>query len=55
MCLRRAPEKYIAGAALDMAGLDNRLMGRGKVGSLTHRPHFTPQKHFFNVSGTHFC
>jgi hypothetical protein len=29
MCLRRAPEKYIAGAALDRAGLDN-------VGSLTH-------------------
>jgi hypothetical protein len=25
MCLRRAPEKYIAGAALDRAGLDNRL------------------------------
>jgi hypothetical protein len=23
MCLRRAPEKYIAGAALDRAGLDN--------------------------------
>jgi hypothetical protein len=22
MCLRRAPEKYIAGAALDRAGLD---------------------------------
>jgi hypothetical protein len=28
MCLWRAPEKYIAGAALDRAGLDN-------VGSLT--------------------
>jgi hypothetical protein len=25
MCLRRAPEKYIAGAALDRAGLDSRL------------------------------
>jgi hypothetical protein len=24
MCLRRAPEKYIAGAALDMAGLKDR-------------------------------
>jgi hypothetical protein len=23
MCLRRAPEKYIAGAALDRADLDN--------------------------------
>jgi hypothetical protein len=23
MCLRRAPEKYIAGAALDRAGLDS--------------------------------
>jgi hypothetical protein len=32
MCLRRAPEKYIAGAALDRAGLDN-------VGSSTsHNP-----------------
>jgi hypothetical protein len=26
MCLRRAPEKYIAGAALDRAGLDNVLI-----------------------------
>jgi hypothetical protein len=27
------------------------------VVSLTHRPHFTPQKHYFslNVYGTHFC
>jgi hypothetical protein len=56
MCLRRAPEKYIAGAALDRAGLDNRLIDSGKVISPTHRPHFTPQKHnVFNVSGTHFC
>jgi hypothetical protein len=32
MCLRRAPEEYIAGAALDRAGLDN-------VGSSTsHNP-----------------
>jgi hypothetical protein len=31
MCLRRAPEKYIAGAALDRAGLDNRLIDGGKV------------------------
>jgi hypothetical protein len=27
MCLRRAPEKYIAGAALDRAGLDSRQCG----------------------------
>jgi hypothetical protein len=27
----------------------------GKVVSLTHRPHSTPQKHYFSVSGTHFC
>jgi hypothetical protein len=28
----------------------------GKVVSLTHRPRFTPQKHYyFYVSGTHFC
>jgi hypothetical protein len=20
-----------------------------------HWPHFTPQKHYFSVSGTHFC
>jgi hypothetical protein len=26
MCLRRAPEKYIKGAALDRAGLDKRLI-----------------------------
>jgi hypothetical protein len=47
MCSRRAPEKYIAGAALDRAGLDNRLMDGGKVVSLMHQPHFTPQKLFF--------
>jgi hypothetical protein len=27
--------------------LDNRLIDGGKVVSPTHRPHFTPQKHFF--------
>jgi hypothetical protein len=32
MCLRRAPEKHIAGAALDSAGLDN--MGS----STSHNP-----------------
>jgi hypothetical protein len=36
MCLRRAPEKYIAGAALDRAGLDN-------VGSSTSQPHKPPR------------
>jgi hypothetical protein len=36
--------------------LDNHLIDGGKVVSPTHRPHFTPQKHyFFNVSGTDFC
>jgi hypothetical protein len=53
MCLRRAPENYIAGAALDRAGLDNRLTDDGNVVSPTHRPRFTPQKHYF--SGTNFC
>jgi hypothetical protein len=53
MCLRRAPEKYIAGAALDRAGLDSQLKDGGKVVSPTHQPHFTPQKHYF-VSGNHF-
>jgi hypothetical protein len=43
-CLRRAPEKYIAGAALDGAGLDNRLTDDGKVVSPTRRPLFTPQE-----------
>jgi hypothetical protein len=35
--------------------LDNRLTDCGKFVSLTHRPRFTPQKHFFYSSGTHFC
>jgi hypothetical protein len=36
--------------------LDNRLTDGGKVVSPTHRPHFTPQKHYyFSISGTHFC
>jgi hypothetical protein len=29
-------------------------MDGGKVVSPTHTPHFTPQKHYFYVSGTHF-
>jgi hypothetical protein len=36
--------------------LDKRLTDGGKVVSLTHRPYFTPQKHYyFNVSSMHFC
>jgi hypothetical protein len=36
--------------------LDSRLVDGGNVVSLTHPPHFTPQKHYyFNVSGAHFC
>jgi hypothetical protein len=27
--------------------LDNQLTDDGKAVSLTHQPHFTPQKHFF--------
>jgi hypothetical protein len=34
--------------------LDNRLTDGGKVVSPTHWPHFTPQKHYYYVSGTHF-
>jgi hypothetical protein len=40
---------------LGTTGLDNRLTDGGKVVSLTHKPHFTRQKHYFYVSGTHFC
>jgi hypothetical protein len=36
--------------------LDNRLTNGGKVVSPTHRPDFTPQKHYYiYISGTHFC
>jgi hypothetical protein len=35
--------------------LDNRFADGGKVVSLTHRPHFTPQKLYYSASGTHFC
>jgi hypothetical protein len=42
MCLRRAPEKYIAGAALDRADLDNRLIHGGKVVSLIAYRALTP-------------
>jgi hypothetical protein len=35
--------------------LDNQLIDGGKVVSPKHRPYFTPQKYYFNVSGTHFC
>jgi hypothetical protein len=33
--------------------LDNRLIDGDKFVRPKHRQHFTPQKHFFNVSGTH--
>jgi hypothetical protein len=29
------------------SGINSRLTDGGKDVSLTHRPHFTPQKHFF--------
>jgi hypothetical protein len=36
--------------------LDSWLMDGGKLVCPMHRPHFTPQKHYyFSVSGTHFC
>jgi hypothetical protein len=35
--------------------LDNLLTDGGKVVSPTHRPHSTPQKHYFSASGTHYC
>jgi hypothetical protein len=44
MCLRRAPEKYIAGAALDRAGLDSRLIGGGETDRLRSTP---PETLFF--------
>jgi hypothetical protein len=35
--------------------LDNRLTDGGKVVSLINRLRYTPQKHYFSTSGTHFC
>jgi hypothetical protein len=35
--------------------LDNCLTDGGKFVSPTLRPRFTPQKHYFYVSGTQFC
>jgi hypothetical protein len=35
--------------------LDSRLTYGGEVVSPMHQPHFTPQKHYFSASGTHFC
>jgi hypothetical protein len=35
--------------------LGNRLTDGGEVVSPTHRPHITPQEHYFSASGTHFC
>jgi hypothetical protein len=34
--------------------LDSRLTDGGKVVSLTQRPRYTPQKHYFSASGNHF-
>jgi hypothetical protein len=47
MCLRRAPEKYITGAALNWAGLDSRLRDGGKVVSPNHRPRSTAPETLF--------
>jgi hypothetical protein len=33
--------------------LDNWFTDGSKDVSPTHRPHFTPQKHYFSASGTH--
>jgi hypothetical protein len=41
--------------SLETPGLDNRLTDGGKVVSPVHPPHFTPQKHYFYVSGAYFC
>jgi hypothetical protein len=36
--------------------LDNQLTDGGKAVSPTHRPHFTPQKHYyFSISGNNCC
>jgi hypothetical protein len=35
--------------------LDSRLADGGKVISPMYLLHFTPQKHYFSASGTHFC
>jgi hypothetical protein len=34
--------------------LDNRLTDDDKFVSPTYPPHFTPEKHYYFVSGTHF-
>jgi hypothetical protein len=34
--------------------LDNWFTDGGKIVSPTQRPRFTPQKHYFSASGTHF-
>jgi hypothetical protein len=42
------------GEFLNLPNPSGRING-GKVVSPTHPLHFTPQKHYFYVSGTHFC
>jgi hypothetical protein len=60
MCLRRAPEKYIAGAkapagaALDRADLDSWLKDNGTVVSPMHRQRSTSHEHYFPASDIHF-
>jgi hypothetical protein len=49
MCLRRAPEKYIAGAAFDRAGLDSRLTDDGEVVSPTRQLRSTPRNIIFVI------
>jgi hypothetical protein len=35
--------------------LDSWLTDGGKLVSPTHRPRFTPEKHYLSASGTNFC
>jgi hypothetical protein len=62
MCLWRAPEKYIAGAALDRAGIDVQLVyafpSSGEtlqtVTILTRARHYSTEPDKSNHPGTHF-
>jgi hypothetical protein len=54
---KQSSPRYRPWRPIELQDVEDPTLSRlsGKVVSPTNRPHSTPQKHYFYVSGTHFC